>query len=130
MKSKVSHLMYSPGNMTIWFSDGSNSEDRDVTAYFKKYDFGGSLFTEHLYALLWFLKISKQDVELLTNADGEISGFTFQIEGSPVSLFFEPFVRLSYEGHDDPAKDNLIGAEDIADRFFNAKYMDKEVCPF
>lgn len=128
---KISNFSYWDDHVTFWFSEGWPSEETIITAYFKKYEFGGFLFTENLYALLWLLETSKQEVELLTNADGEISGFTFEIEGSPVSLTFEPFIRLSFEGcKKDPALDNLISASEIATRLFNTKYMDKEVCPF
>lgn len=117
--------------VTFWFSEGWPAEEEKFTAYFKKYKFGGSLFTENLYALLWLLEISKQEVDLLTNADGKISGFTFDLEGSSVSLTFEPYVCLSCKGRNsDPASDNLMWADEIADRIFNAKYANKETCPF
>ena len=130
---KLITFSYSSGiydHVTFWFSEGWPAEEtKKVTAYFKKYEFGGSLFTENLYALLWLIETSEQEVELLTNTDGEISGFTFDLEGSPVSLLFEPFVRLACEGYDDPASDNLVGADEIATRLFRSKYA-KDVCPF
>lgn len=128
---KLSHFMYNLAeSVTFWFSEDWFAEQTEVTAPFKKYpSFGGSLFTENLYALLWMLKVSKQEVDLLLNANGEISGFTFDVDGSLISLTFEPFVRLSFHGYNDPASDNLIYAEEVAGRIFTTKYA-KDVCPF